>query len=100
MDDVTAKWNIMFSKSLLREDGRIFVSDPLLPRESDHHLVRLYGKIERGRFLRDADHLQRLIEELNGLTIISRHVHPVSPYPILTKPVVAHFAVYVLKQKH
>jgi SAM-dependent methyltransferase len=99
MDDITAKRNIMLSKSLLRDNGRILVSDPLLPRESDDYLVRLYGKIERGLFLRDADHLQQLIEDLDGLTIISQHIHSVSPFPILRKPVVANFAVYVLKQR-
>lgn len=98
MDDVTAKCNIMFSKSLLRENGSIIVSDPLLPRKSDPYLIRLYGKIERGQFVREAIHLQHLIQELDGLTIISRHIHPASPFPIFTKPVVSYFAVYVLKQ--
>jgi SAM-dependent methyltransferase len=91
-----AKNILEFSKSLLADGGQIIVSDVLHTETTDNLLIRLYGKIERGQFVRTENELETLLNTLNGLVCVRQCQTRIPPLPFFSKPTCSLYSVYRL----
>jgi 2-polyprenyl-3-methyl-5-hydroxy-6-metoxy-1,4-benzoquinol methylase len=82
---------------LLAPKGRIVVSEPLAPGPESPLLERLYGKIERGSWLRTEEELLSVIRSRTSLQVRAAETHPVAPFRG-ERPVCAQFVVACLER--
>jgi len=98
IDDKTVK-NILQSVEKWSENSAtIIIVDPLLPQQNDSWLVRNFIKLEQGCYLRDDQHVKKLLECISGLTLIDASIHYITgtPFPFLK---CARFGVYYVKKQ-
>lgn len=97
VNDATATDMLEYSCQLRSPEGIVVVSDPIAQRPNDSALAKLYGKMERGKYVRSMDELSGLLGRLSSLRVTQQECHGVSPFPTGSIPTVAHFAVYLLR---
>lgn len=84
---------------LMAPGGRIVVSEPLAPGPQSPFLERLYGKIERGAWLRTEDELLTVIRSRTPLHVGAAETHSVAPFRG-ERPVCARFVVACLERRN
>ena len=73
------------------------VVDPLIPNSKDSSFIRLFLKIEQGRYLRTGKALVNIIEQTENLSICNNNEFLISASPF-GFPVCARFGVYRAKR--
>lgn len=87
------------AEKLLSKDGMIVVSEPLPSRISDNFLVRFYANVlEQGKYLREADDLEKIINSTQKFSIKSLETEMIGPF-IIGWPKVNRFTIIVLIRK-
>jgi SAM-dependent methyltransferase len=99
LDDATATGLLEFSREILAPQGVVLVSDPIQPRPADSALIKLYRKMERGRYVRTLEGLSDLVAKLRGLRVIQQACPPVTALPFWSKPTVSYFGLFLLKHR-
>jgi SAM-dependent methyltransferase len=99
IEDAVAREILELSASFLSSDGYVCVSDPLTPKEADSWLVKLYRKMERGKFVRSWEQLSQLLTSLRGLKVEENKSYPVTALPVWSRPTVSYFGVFLLRHK-
>jgi 2-polyprenyl-3-methyl-5-hydroxy-6-metoxy-1,4-benzoquinol methylase len=97
IDDASAGKMLSKMARLLTPGGRTVVSEPLAAGPDSTFLERLYGKIERGRWLRTQAELLAVIRSHTTLQVRAVETHPVAPSRG-KGPVCAQFLVVWLEQ--
>ena len=98
LEDAAAREMLELSAALLSADGFVCVSDPLTPQESDSWLVKLYRKMERGKFVRSWEQLSQLLTGLTKLKVEQSKSYPVGALPVGSGPTVSYFGVFLLRR--
>ncbi|MFA6564730.1 MAG: class I SAM-dependent methyltransferase [Verrucomicrobiia bacterium] len=96
LDDAAATRLLEFSKESLSPQGVVLVSDPIQPRPEDSALIKLYRKMERGKYVRNLEELSGLLTNVIGLQILQQECQSVTALPFFSKPRVSYFGVFVL----
>jgi 2-polyprenyl-3-methyl-5-hydroxy-6-metoxy-1,4-benzoquinol methylase len=96
LDDATAIGLIECSGNMLSPEGTVLVSDPIQPTSTDSTIIKLYRKLERGRYVRTLERLSALMTQPRNLEVVRRELHSVAALPFFKRPIVSNFGVLVL----
>jgi SAM-dependent methyltransferase len=83
------------ANTLLNENGKLIVVDPLIPRDLDSKFVHSFFKLEQGSFVRTGPQLEGLLDKVNSVQIKEKNEYMIGASPVHW-PVCARFGVYRL----
>lgn len=98
VEDSSLRRMMHAARHMLSEKGSLIVVDFLIPRLEDSWFLKLFWKIDQGRFPRDEEQMEKFLRNLDGLHLSEVEMDFVGCTPF-SWPLCARFGIYTLGSK-